>query len=77
MTKLSKQIDFSRRVEEYAGLNNETLVESCFVIADELGVQTEDIPSQLSVSLRDKMQLEGVKNKTVKPDSTGSLDFLM
>ena len=73
MSEISK-IDFSMKVEERSRDKDLSLIESCLEIADELDIDPIDIPKFIYPALRDKIEKEGVENKTVKSRNNSSLE---
>ena len=78
MTKRSNQTQFSLRVESLKAEFDHDYLEACVLVADEMKIDLEDIPSLLSPALKDKIEHEAIANKSIKGTiDTGSLSFLM
>ncbi|ADM79951.1 late promoter transcription accessory protein [Aeromonas phage phiAS5] len=74
-TEISK-IDFSLMVEARSRDLGLSLIESCLEVAEELDIEPMDIPRLIYPALKDKMEQEGIENRTIKPDNNATLDFL-
>ncbi|QAY01256.1 late promoter transcription accessory protein [Aeromonas phage ZPAH1] len=74
-TEMDK-IEFSKKVEEVTEKLGSSLVESCFIVADEMGVEEEHIPAHIHPVLKEKIRIEAISNRTLRVEQDNNLDFL-
>lgn len=71
-----ERIEFSKRVEEISKETGADLIESCFSIADEIGIDEEQIASHIHPVLKEKIRIEAISNRTLRVEMDNNLDFL-
>lgn len=73
---MTNKVDFSIKVEEHAKANDLLLIESCFVVADEMEIDESDIQSYIHTVLKEKIRQEAIDNRTLRVEQDTTLDFL-
>lgn len=67
---------FSSEVESYAKNTGESLLSSCIQVAESLLIDEEKIPRLISESLRQKLEIEAISEKTIKVCSDSEVESL-
>lgn len=68
------KVDFSLLVEGHR--TDESLLDVCIKVADEHDIDHELIPTLITRSLRDKMEVEAIDNRTLRKEKPANLDWL-
>lgn len=73
---MSKKTRFSEAVEAYVRENECSYIAACLEVADQLEIDEDDIKDRISESLKQKIELEAIRDKTVKSNTSGTVDAL-
>lgn len=71
-----KASNFSQEVELRVHTNGGSFATTILELADEMELDDSDIPKYISESLKQKLYLEGVNDRTIKSDSVGNAESL-
>lgn len=73
---MSKKTRFSEAVESYVRENGGSYIAACIEVADLMDIKEADIPDRISESLKQKIELEAIRDKTVRSATAGTVDAL-
>lgn len=71
-----KATNFSMEVELRVHNSGGSFATTVLELADELEIDESDIPKYISESLKQKLYLEGINERTIKPTSSGDAESL-
>lgn len=71
-----KASNFSQEVELRVLNNGGSFASTILELADELEIDESDVPKYISESLKQKLYLEGINERTIKPDTIGNAESL-
>lgn len=67
---------FSMEVELRVQRDGGSFATTVLTLADELEIEEDSIPKYISESLKQKMYLEGVNDRTIKPETYGNAESI-
>lgn len=79
LSKTDKKLAISLDIERYVNVNPDTsYLEACVYFANEYDIDVSDMKKFISESLKQKIRVEAVKNKTIKgsPDTVSLDEFV-
>lgn len=71
-----KASNFSQEVELRVLNSGGSYTSTILELADELEIDESDVPKYISESLKQKLYLEGINDRTIKPDTIGNAESL-
>lgn len=71
-----KAASFSMEVEIRVHNSGGSFATTVLELADELEIDESDIPKYISESLKQKLYLEGINDRTIKPASYGNAESI-
>lgn len=73
---MSKIIQYSTAVEAHVRETGCTYITACLEVAELMEIDEEKIPKHISESLRQKIEIEAIRENTIRADRPGQAEDL-